>query len=59
MSFIVMETSDPGTMKRSISHSRSLSLTSSTWAAIFLALSLILRAARAAAAPATGVEREP
>ena len=59
MSFIVMETSVPGTWKRSISHSSSFSLTSSTWAAIFCALALILRAARAAAAPATGVEREP
>src|SRR5262245_65801913 len=39
------------------SHSRSLSLTSSRWAAIFFALSRILRAASAQAAPEAGVER--
>ena len=49
----------PLTRNRSTSQSRSSSPTSKRCAAIFLALSLILRAARAAAAPATGVEREP
>ena len=49
----------PFTLKRSISHSRSPSATSSRCAAIFFALSLILRAAIAVAAPDTGVEREP
>ena len=46
-------------VKRSISHSRSFSLTSSKCAAIFLALAWIFRAAIAIAAPATGVDREP
>ena len=47
------------TWKRSTSHSRSPSPTSSRCAAIFCAFARILRAAIAAAAPATGVERDP
>ena len=60
ISFIVFAAAGlPLTLKRSISHSRSPSPTSSRWAAIFCAFARILRAAIAAAAPATGVEREP
>ena len=60
ISFMVLACSAmPLTVNRSTSHSRSPSPTSIRWAAIFLALSRILRAACAAAAPATGVEREP
>jgi hypothetical protein len=60
ISFMVAALSGrPLTLKRSTSHSRSPSPTSSKCAAIFCALALILRAAMAQAAPATGVEREP
>ena len=47
----------PLTKNFPVSHSRSSSPTSSRCAAIFFALSRILRAAIAPAAPAVGVER--
>ena len=60
MSFMVLKRSGaPLTTKRSMSHSRSPSCTSSSQAAIICALARILRPAMAVAAPATGVEREP
>src|SRR5574341_413045 len=46
----------PFTLKRSTSHSRSPSATSSRWAAIFFALAWILRAARRGGARAVGAE---
>ncbi len=60
ISFIVLDWPGlPLTLNRSTSHSRSPSPTSSRCAAIFCAFARILRAAIAAAAPPTGVEREP
>ena len=58
MSWIVLDWSGaPLTENLPGSHSRSSSAASSRCAAILRALSRILRAAMAAAAPATGVDR--
>ncbi len=55
---VLNRSGEPLTLNLPGSHSRSSSLASSRWAAIFRAFAWILRAATAVAAPATGVERE-
>jgi hypothetical protein len=50
---------EPFTVKLPPANSRSSSLASSWWAAIFFALSITLSHASAMATPPTGSEREP